>query len=191
MTTAPLTPLDPREFRQTVGQFATGVTVIAAQAGDEVLAMTANAFTSLSLDPMLVLFCPGKQSNLAQAIDRITGFSVNVLRDDQEALSTFFAGAWKEAAPPPFRFVPWEGAPRLEGCLAAVGCATQQVIEGGDHYILIGRALALHVGIEPRRPLLFHGGQYRRVDFAEGSPAPDLTWQPSPTQVFYDPWKKE
>jgi flavin reductase (DIM6/NTAB) family NADH-FMN oxidoreductase RutF len=181
--------LDPKLFRHTLGLFATGVTVVIAQAGDDVLAMTANAVSSLSLDPMLVLFCPAKKSNIAQALERMTGFSLNILREDQEALSTYFAGGWKEAAAPPFRFVSWEAAPRLEGCLAAIACEVQQVLEGGDHWIVIGRVAALHQGLEPRRPLLFFGGEYRQLNPAESKPAPDLSNVVTPPQIFYDPWE--
>lgn len=194
--------LDPRAFRNTLGLFATGVTVIVARAGDEVHAMTANAVSSLSLDPMLVLFCPSKKARLAQLLDKITGFTVNILREDQEALSTYFAGGWKQPAPPPFRLVPWEsapqneaqtdaaGAPRLEGCLASLRCDLHQVVEGGDHWIVIGRVVALHQGIEPRRPLLFYGGQYRSVDFSASVPAPDLAnVTDEPAHIFYDPWE--
>jgi len=181
--------LDPRTFRNTLGLFATGVTIVISQAGDEVHAMTANAVSSLSLDPMLVLFCPSKKARLAQSLEAMTGFSLNILRDEQQALSTYFAGGWKESAPPPFRFVPAEAAPRLEGSLASIHCEKHQVVDGGDHWIVIGRAVALYQGIEPRRPLLFYGGQYRSVDFAAGAPAPDLTnVQDEPAQIFYEPW---
>ena len=93
--------IDPREFRRTVGQFVTGVTVIAAEIDGTVRGMTANAFTSLSLDPPLVLFCVAKKAHLGQHIQRCTGFSVNILRQEQMHLSTYFAGGWKEPEPPP------------------------------------------------------------------------------------------
>ena len=183
--------LDPHAFRQTIGLFATGVTVVAAQVGDEIHGMTANAVSSLSLDPRLALVCVGKQTRLANVLEQAQGFSINILRDDQQALSTYFAGGWQEAAPPPFRFVPWEGAPRLEGCAAALGCALHQILEGGDHWIVIGRVVALHQGVEPRRPLAFFGGRYCRLDTSESAPAPDLGWVETPAQVFYDPWQGE
>ena len=183
--------IDPRAFRTTLGQFATGVTVVVAQAGEEVHAMTANAVSSLSLDPPLVIFCPAKKAHMAQSLDKTTGFSVNILRDDQQALSTFFAGAWKEPTPPPFRFVPWEGAPRLEGCLAALGCELHQVVDGGDHWIVIGRVVVLHQGMEPRRPLLFYGGKYARADQKESAPAPDFGFVDTPVHIFYDPWQSD
>ena len=154
--------IDARAFRQAVGHFVTGVTVVATEMHGDISAMTVNAFTSLSLDPPLVLFCAGK-AKTGQLVHAAKGFSVNILRQDQEALSTYFAGGWKEPAPPPFDFVPWEGGPRLEGCAASLGCEMHAIVEGGDHWIVMGRVVALHHGIEPRHPLVFFSGRYGRL----------------------------
>ncbi len=151
---------DPRAFRHTVGQFVTGVTVIAAEFEGTVRGMTANAFTSLSLDPPLVLFCVAKKAHMAQAIRHASRFSVNILSADQQHLSTYFAGMWKEPAPPSFSFLPWDGAHRLEGCVAALGCSVETIYEGGDHWIVIGRVQSLHRSDEPYSPLVFCRGQY-------------------------------
>ena len=166
--------IDVRAFRHTVGQFVTGVTVVATEVDDEILAMTVNAFTSLSLDPPLVLFCASKTSKTGQLVHGAKGFSVNILREDQHTLSTFFAGAWKEPTPPAYRFVPWEGGPRLEGCAAALGCAIHAIVEGGDHWIVLGQVLALDHGSEPRHPLVFFSGRYGSLAKTVGGPAPDL-----------------
>ncbi len=179
--------IDPREFRNTVGLFATGVTVVAVVHDEHVHAMTANAVTSLSLEPPLVIFCVGKQARMVDELRQAGTFSINILREEQQTLSNYFAGRWAEAAPPAFHFAHWDGGPRLEGCLAALGCAVDGWLEGGDHWIVIGRVLALHQGGEPRRPLLFYSGAYRHLD-QEVSPAPDLETAASPAQIFYDPW---
>jgi flavin reductase len=179
-------PLDPRLFRDALGLFATGVSVVVTQVDDVVHAMTANAVTSVSLDPMLVLFCAAKKSNLAHNLRDASDFSINFLRNDQFVLSTYFAGRWNESTPPPFRLVPFTRAPRLEGCLAALACEAQQIIDGGDHWIAIGRVVALHEGIPPHKPLLFFKGRYHDVDFTEGRPAPDLSnVADEPAQIFY------
>src|SRR5690606_21835829 len=115
-------PIDPRTFRQAVGHFATGVAVIAIEVEGTIRAMTANAFTSLSLDPPLVLFCVAKRSRAGQAVHAAAGFSINILAEEQQDISTYFAGAWKDAPPPPFAFLDWEGGPRLEGAIGAIGC---------------------------------------------------------------------
>lgn len=185
---------EPKAFRQTVGQFATGVTVIATAVRqddhEDVHAMTANSFTSLSLDPMLVLFCVGKKTRMANYIESASGFSVNILRQEQQQLSTFFAGGWKQNSPPPFRFVPFQGGPRLEGALAALGCELHQIVEGGDHWIVTGEVVALHRGIEPHHPLLFFGGNYQGINPADKVPAPMLDEMTTPVCVFYDPWEE-
>ncbi len=166
--------IDVLAFRHTVGQFVTGVTIVATEVDDEVQAMTVNAFTSLSLDPPLVLFCATKASKTGQLVHALKGFSVNILREDQQALSTFFAGAWKEPTTPAFHFVAWDGGPRLEGCAAALGCAMHAIVEGGDHWIVVGRVLALHHGSEPRHPLVFFNGRYGSLAITAGGVAPDL-----------------
>jgi flavin reductase (DIM6/NTAB) family NADH-FMN oxidoreductase RutF len=178
-------------FREVMGLFATGVTVIAAESEGEIHGMTANAVTSVSLNPILVLACVNKQAMMADILSKKKEFSINILRDDQQALSTYFAGAWLEDPTPPFRFVPWEGRPRLEGCAAALGCRVWNMIDGGDHWVILAIVLAMHRGIDPIRPLLFYGGEYGRLDAGRRTPAPDLGWVAKPIQVFYDPWKED
>jgi hypothetical protein len=95
-----------------------------------------------------------------------------VLRADQQALSTYFAGGWKEAEPPPFRFVPLGAAPCLEGSLAAIGCVAEQLIDGGDHWIVIGAVRDLH-GALAAAPLPFRW-PLSLIDFSAGAQAPDL-----------------
>ena len=160
--------IDARAFRQTVGQFVTGVTVIAADIGGSVRAMTANSFTSLSLDPPLVLFCVGKQTHMGQLIESASGFSVNILQQNQQPLSTYFAGGGKDDPPPAFAFRDWEGGPLLEGSAAALGCSTHAIHEGGDHWIVIGEVLALYRSQEPVEPLVFCGGRYAALTSTDG-----------------------
>ena len=167
---------DRRAFRQTVGQFVTGVTVIVTEVDGQLRAMTANSFTSLSLDPPLVLFCVGRSTKTGQVIHSASGFSVNILRHGQEALSTYFAGGWKDPQPPAFTFVTWTGAPRLAGCAAALGCAIEAIQEGGDHWIVIGRVHDLHRSDEGHTPLVFFGGRYTTVRAAQTPEPSDLTY---------------
>lgn len=186
-----MTDVNVAEFRRTAGLFATGVTVVATAEGEQVHGMTANAVCSLSLEPMLMLVCINKQARLAGFLQEASGFSINILRHDQRALSVYFAGSWKEPTPPPLRFVPWQGGPRLEGCAAAVGCEVQSVLEGGDHWIAVGRVLALHRGVEPIKPLLFYAGRYGQLDAREEPEVPDLGWVERPMLAYYDPWRAD
>ena len=153
-------PIDARAFRQTAGQFVTGVTVVAVEIDGEIRAITANSFTSLSLDPPLVLFCLGKDTKTGQFIHAATGFSVNILQQSQQHLSRYFAGLWNAGEPPAFTFVAWEGGPRLDGCAAALGCTVHGIHDGGDHWIVVGRVIALHGPEADVTPLVFYGGRY-------------------------------
>ena len=152
--------IDSRVFRQTAGRFVTGVTVVALEIDGEIRAITANSFTSLSLDPPLVLFCLGKDTKAGQSIREAVGFSINILQLSQLPLSIYFAGAWRDPVPPPFTFINWEGGPRLEGCAGALGCVVHGIHEGGDHWIVVGRVVALHVPDGEISPLVFYGGRY-------------------------------
>ena len=152
--------IDPRILRQTVGRFVTGVTVVAMEADGEIRAMTANSFTSLSLDPPLVLFCLGKETKAGHQIHLAHGFAVSILRDDQRDLSSYFAGIWREPSPPPFTFTEWEGGPRLDGCVAALGCRMHAIHEGGDHWIVVGEVVATYRLDGGSTPLVFYSGQY-------------------------------
>jgi len=176
--------IEARTYRDALGLFATGIAVIVTERHGEVHAMTANAVSSVSLNPMLILFCPGKNSQMGSSLDEITTFSLNFLRSEQQALSTYFAGGWNEPSAPSFRFVRTEGTPRLEGSLAALICQKHQVVDAGDHWIVIGRVTALHLGIEPCRPLLFFRGRYQQLGDSAG-PAPDLNEADEPPHIYY------
>ena len=167
---------DRRAFRQTVGQFVTGVTVIVTEIDGQIRAMTANSFTSLSLEPPLVLCCVGKGTNTGRVIQSAAGFSVNILSQGQQALSTYFAGGWTEPQPPAFSFVKWMGGPRLDGCGAALGCAIESIHEGGDHWIVIGRVLDVYRSSGSHAPLVFFAGRYTTVRPAPQAETPDLTY---------------
>ena len=179
--------VDPRDFRDAIGRFATGVGVVAAQHGDHVHAMTANAVTSLSLRPPLLILCVSKQAKMASEIVVGRSFSINVLCAQQQALSNYFAGQWLDPQPPNFDFDPWDGTPRLHECAAALACVVESQLEGGDHWIIVGRVVATYRAAQAPEPLLFYRGKYRRLA-AQEAPAPDLTDEAMPVQIFYDPW---
>lgn len=187
MTAEASQSVDVQTFRRVMGHFATGVTVIAAEHGKEIHGMTANAVTSVSLDPLLVLVCVDKRARMNRFIQEGGGFSINVLTEDQEALSRFFAGAWRHGSAPEFRFVPWVGGPRLVGSLSAIGCRLDRSLEAGDHWMVLGQVAALHEGDPAGRPLIFYGGRYRRLSETEGPPAPE-EWHAEAVRVHYDEW---
>jgi len=163
-------PPDPETLRRALGSFVTGVTVVTTR--DAVGAphgFTANSFTSVSLDPPLVLVCVGYEVERMDAYRRCRGFAINVLDASQRALSDRFA----TKRPDRFDGVRWRpgthGAPILEGGIAALECAPWQRIEAGDHMILIGRVLRCE-DADDRRPLAYWRGNYRRLS-CTGRPA--------------------
>lgn len=157
---------DARTFRDALGCFATGVTVVTAMNADgQAIGLTANSFTSVSLDPPLLLVCVANGAGSAAVLRSADRFAVNVLQIGQQPTSNRFAGKGEDR----FAQTPWEigefGTPVLTGSLSSFECARDAVHEGGDHFILVGRVLKAI--FEPRRdPLLYFRGKYRKLHFA-------------------------
>jgi flavin reductase len=153
-----------KEFRSTVGAFATGVTVVTTRGEEHAYGMTANAFSSVSLDPPLILVCVINPSEGAEHIASNGVFAVNILSVAQEPLSRYFASRDRPKGRDAFAEVPHRfaasGAPILEGSAAFLDCRLHTAHEAGDHLIFIGEVLELEVN-DAHEPLLFHGGGYR------------------------------
>jgi flavin reductase len=153
-----------KEFRSTVGAFATGVTVVTTRGEEHAYGMTANAFSSVSLDPPLILVCVINPSEGAEHITSNGVFAVNILSVEQEPMSRFFASRDRPKGRDAFRDVPHRvaasGSPILEGAAAFMDCRLHATHEAGDHLIFIGEVLEIDVQ-EGGTPLVFHGGGYR------------------------------
>jgi len=186
-----LSPLEPRAFFDTVGLFATGVCVITANGTTGPHGMTANAVTSLSRDPMQIIACIAKRAQMSDYLSKPGArFTINVLRDEQIAISNHFAGRVDPAGSPNFRMIEWDGGPRIEGVLAAIGCEVQDCLPGGDHLIVIGRVVCLHQGIEPHKPLLYFRSRYHDLAGSLNQPAPERADLGDDPQLFFDPWSE-
>jgi flavin reductase (DIM6/NTAB) family NADH-FMN oxidoreductase RutF len=147
-------------FRRTLGMFATGVTIITTRFGDSVHGMTANAFTSVSLRPPLVLVSVDRRARLSNLLHEGTRFGVNVLEAGQASLSDHFAGrAVENASEPRFELV--HDTPLVEGALAHLVARVVRSYWGGDHSLFLGQVEYAHYG--EGEPLLFHGGRYERL----------------------------
>jgi 3-hydroxy-9,10-secoandrosta-1,3,5(10)-triene-9,17-dione monooxygenase reductase component len=148
-----------RHFRDVLGRFATGVTVVTSLSDGRPVGMTCQSFASASLSPPMVLFCPAKTSRAWPLMEQAGFFCVNLLAEDQTELSTRMATKADEK----FDGVRWSpsksGAPLIEGVLGHVDCTIHAVHEAGDHYVVIGRVRELEVGDEDA-PLLFYKGGY-------------------------------
>lgn len=153
---------DPRAFRRALGNFATGVTVVtAADSNGRQVGVTANSFNSVSLDPPLVLWSLDKRSNSHEVFEQASHFAVNVLAADQIDLSNNFARPKDDR----FAEIAYEpgagGAPVFADCSARFHCENYQQVDGGDHWIMIGKVVAFDdFG---RAPLLYHQGAYSMV----------------------------
>ncbi|GAB6984873.1 flavin reductase family protein [Nocardioides pyridinolyticus] len=155
-----------RRFRDVLGRFASGVTVVTGMSGGEPAGMTCQSFSSVSLEPPLVMFIPAKSSRAWPLIQRSGRFCVNFLAADQAELSNTMASRGLDK----FADVKWTpsretGSPMLDGALAQVDCSIQAVHEAGDHYLVVGRVLDLIAHDEgEQEPLLFYRGEYRSTD---------------------------
>jgi flavin reductase (DIM6/NTAB) family NADH-FMN oxidoreductase RutF len=153
-------PFDQRAFRDTMGRFTTGVTVVTTYADDRVHGMTANGFMSVSLDPPLVVVSIGCRAKMHEALGKAGMYGVSFLCDDQEHLSQHFAGRPKDDFVPDFDWA--EDIPVITGALAQIVATVTDAHSAGDHTLYIGHVEHFHV--RPKaNPLVFHEGKYRAL----------------------------
>ena len=161
---------DGREFRRVLGHYPTGVVVVTAACPSGPEGMTIGSFASVSLDPPLVSFCPGHDSDSWTRMRDVGSFCVNVLGDDQADVSSIFASKSQDRFAGVSTRVEATGAPVIEGCLAWIDCRVHAVHTAGDHDIVVGRVVALGTAdgeAAPEGPaggpLVFFMGGYGRV----------------------------
>jgi flavin reductase (DIM6/NTAB) family NADH-FMN oxidoreductase RutF len=156
--------IEVRAFRDLLGRFPTGVTVITMANGqDELYGVTIGSFASVSLEPPLVLFCLDRGASCHAAFSASRYFAVNILGADQFDLSRIFSSD----ADRPWESLDFErsafGTPLMAGCLAHLECETEAVHAGGDHEIIVGKVVRLVGGVDGS-PLLHFNGAYRRLE---------------------------
>jgi flavin reductase (DIM6/NTAB) family NADH-FMN oxidoreductase RutF len=155
--------VEPPQFRQLLGCFATGVTVLTTRSPDgRPIGMTASSVASVSLDPPLVLVSVSREHDMHPALESAQHFALNVLAADQEALSRRFAGE----RPDRFSGIGYReskhGVPILDGVLASIECEKHSAVPGGDHTVFFG--LVIDGAVTERRPLLYYRGGYASLD---------------------------
>ena len=155
-------PFDPRHLRDAFGCFATGVTVVTGRAGDGTrVGLTANSFTSVSLDPPLLLFCPANGASALPLLRQTGRFAINILSTDDRPVADRFAQKGVDRVADS-RWIEWDGLPVLSDAKAAFACEIHADHDGGDHRIIVGRIT--RYGLAPEREsLLYLHGRYRRV----------------------------
>ena len=158
---------DPKTYRNALGQFATGVTIVTTRdAAGNAVGVTANSFNSVSLDPPLVLWSLARSARSMPAFEQASDFAVHVLASDQDHLANLFASRVDDK----FAGIDagTQGPPRIDGCSARLVCTTRNMYEGGDHVIMVGEVMDYESDGKP--PLLFHGGGYADRIAREASP---------------------
>ena len=168
--------LDTRRFRDALGQFPTGVTIITTvTAGGDRLGMTISSFNSLSLDPPLVLFSIWRKANSFAAWQQAKRYAINVLSENQEELSNKFAYPKGEKWIGQTVLAGKTGLPLLPNAVIAFECEAHDRHDGGDHEIFVGRVVELHENrAKSGHPLVFFGGQYRRLGPVEANAPADI-----------------
>jgi len=167
----PAPTVDASAFRRAMGSFPTGVTVVTVVSADgNMHGITVNSFSSVSLDPTLVLVCLNQASPGVGLIERAGAFVVNVLSAGQRDISRWFANRYRPPGSAMFDGVPFEpgvrGCPVLVDATASFDCRLRQSHRAGDHLIVLGEVVAL-VHRPQLEPLIFHAGTYKSLDRAE------------------------
>lgn len=182
--------VDPDQFRRAMSEFATGVTVVMVQRGDRMHGMTANAFTSLSLDPPLVLFCVGKQARMATFLEGAQGFVINVLSADQESVSNHFAGRPQFTGEDIGTLRRGPIAPMVPGALVSISCELEELHEGGDHWIVVGRVVRIDEldSPWPRPPLVYFRSRYASLFERPSVSKERITWSNDAIRIYHDEW---
>lgn len=168
-------PLDPRSLRNAFGHYTTGVVVVSTTTPEGLkVGVTVNSFTSVSLDPPLVMFCLLNSANAYPIWEKAQHFTMNILTAAQQGVSNAFArpstNPWENVA----NGVGANGAPIVTGSATSLECERFAHYPGGDHLIIVGRVTSVHGGPEQAPPLAFYRGRYGTYwggDF--GSPPPD------------------
>jgi flavin reductase (DIM6/NTAB) family NADH-FMN oxidoreductase RutF len=158
--------VDADQFRKAVGHFASGVTVVTTRVGGIDHAMTASAFTSVSLDPLLVLVCVDKEARFRDAVLESGAWGVSVLSVADRRAAEWFAMKGRPLIGQLDRFPHHRGetgAPLLDRALAWLECRTRAVHDGGDHDIVVGEVVRAEEGDRDGVPLVYHRGRYGRL----------------------------
>lgn len=162
---------ETKDFRQTLSRFATGVVVVTTHWQGHAYGMTVNSFTSVSLDPPLVLFCASPRGHTPQAIRDAGIYGVSILAVDQLDLCKRLAGMTQVEEVDRFEGLPHTlspgGVPWMDGCLGWLECRVEQVWEAGDHQVMLARVTQIRRGHD-HEPLLFFNGQWPTIQRPAG-----------------------
>jgi len=151
--------MEDRLFRDAMGRFATGITIVTMDDEGKDRGMTVNAFMSISLEPKLIAISIDHTASMYDKLMKADTFGVSVLKDNQQDYSMIFARQKEADGPIPFEYL--DGVPVIENSLAALSCKVYKKVEAGDHTIILGEVTELK--IESGEPVIFYGGKYRNL----------------------------
>ena len=158
--------IDAAEFKAVMSRWGSGVTVVTMKSGDLLHGMTASAFCSVSLEPPLCLVCVGKKQGTHKLLKEANRFVVNLLAEDQSAVSDYFAKPRPEGKAQ-FDSIPHRpsshGEPYISGALAHLECSVHSIAEAGDHDIFVGHILKVEINERLEHPLVYYKGKYRKL----------------------------
>ncbi len=157
--------VNPDDFKGALGSWAAGVTVVTTRHGDEVYGITVSSFSSLSVDPLLILVCLADSNRLPRMIKDSKHFAVSIMAEGQDAISSWFSKSGREPVKKfeDFGTIEWHtGSPIIDGAVAHLDCELFQAVQGGDHTIMIGKVLG--AAYDPtKKPLIYYRRGYRSL----------------------------
>lgn len=181
--TRPVLEVTPDAFRQVMGRFVTGITVVTTWSDGRPQGITVNALSSVSLEPPLVMVALDRRRFITPLVRDALRFAVNVLAEDQQALSDCFAGAPVEPGRADFCGAAWHRSrtdlPLLDGAIATLECTVVERFQAGDHELFIGRVDALAGAVDEAMPLLYYRRRYLRIQRAATAPLTGVPEHPA------------
>lgn len=160
-----MAPVHPDDFKGALGSWAAGVTVVTTRHDNLVYGITVSSFSSLSIDPLLIIVCLANSNRLPGMIEQSGHFAVSILADDQEDISAYFATSKREPVEAFSEVGTIElhtGSPIISGAIAHLDCKVHALLPGGDHTIAVGHVVG--AAFDPdRRPLLYYRRGYRKI----------------------------
>lgn len=152
--------MDNRLFRDTMGKFATGITIVSAEYKGEMVGMTVNAFMSVSLDPKLIAISIDENASMYTKLQETKRFGLSILKEEQKELSMIFSKQMEKDRAIPY--IMQDDVPVIEGSIATLTCKVMDTAKAGDHMIFI--AEVTNIQANDGEPILFYGGKYRNIN---------------------------
>ena len=185
-----LASVAPDTFRAVMGHFVTGITVVTTLQDGQPRGITVNALTSVSLEPPLVVVALDRRRFITPSVHETGRYAVNVLSEDQQALSDCFAGAAVTPGRDAFCGAAWTpgptGLPLIDGAIATLECSVTQVFQAGDHELFVARVDSVGNAEPHPMPLLYYRRQYLRIQRAEAAPLEGVPEHVTGTQPPFD-----